>query len=243
MKKKKVLERINPLFLKGICHRGLHNDEYIENGMNAFKNALENDMAIELDIHITKDNELVVVHDSSLKRVTGKEGIVEDLTLEEIKKNYTLLNGEVIPSLKEVMDLIDERVPIVIELKVFRKNYIPLSNRLKKELEKVRDKRNYMLISFDPRALFPFRGKGFIRQLLVTTEKEYRYVYRFRHFFEGVDLDYRFLEEEKVKRYCAKHFSNLWTIDSKELFDKVYKFSDCITFQSIDVQYVKTKLK
>ena len=72
MKKEKVLKKMNLLFLKGICHRGLHNDKFIENGMLAFKNALDNNMALELDIHLTKDNELVVIHDSELKRVTGK---------------------------------------------------------------------------------------------------------------------------------------------------------------------------
>ena len=59
MKKEKVLKKINPLFLKGICHRGLHNDKFIENGMLAFKNALDNNMALELDIHLTKDNEFI----------------------------------------------------------------------------------------------------------------------------------------------------------------------------------------
>lgn len=243
MKKEKVLKKINPLFLKGICHRGLHNDKFIENGMLAFKNALDNNMALELDIHLTKDNELVVIHDSELKRVTGKDGIVEDLTLKELKDNYKLLNGETIPSLKEVMTLINEQVPMVIELKVFRKNYVPLASRLKKELECVRDKSNYLLISFDPRALFQFKKSGYVRQLLLTTEKKYRYVYHFRHFFEGVDLDYKYLEERKARRYCKKHFSNIWTIESKEVFDKYYKDVDCITFQHINPNYIKEMLK
>ena len=211
MKKEKVLKKINPLFLKGICHRGLHNDKFIENGMLAFKNALDNNMALELDIHLTKDNELVVIHDSELKRVTGKDGIVEDLTLKE--------------------------------LKVFRKNYVPLASRLKKELECVKDKSNYLLISFDPRALFQFKKSGYVRQLLLTTEKKYRYVYHFRHFFEGVDLDYKYLEERKARRYCKKHFSNIWTIESKEVFDKYYKDVDCISFQHIDPYYIKEMLK
>ena len=153
------------------------------------------------------------------------------------------MNGETIPSLKEVMTLINEQVPMVIELKVFRKNYVPLASRLKKELECVKDKSNYLLISFDPRALFQFKKSGYVRQLLLTTEKKYRYVYHFRHFFEGVDLDYKYLEERKARRYCKKHFSNIWTIESKEVFDKYYKDVDCITFQHIDPTYIKEMLK
>lgn len=243
MRKEKIISRVNPLFLYGICHRGLHNDKYTENGLNAFKNALDHHMAIELDIHLTKDNNLVVIHDSTLERVTGKKGIVEDLTLKELKENYRLLDGEQIPSLQEVFDLIKEEVPIVIELKVFRKNYKPLSKKLKEELKQIKDKRNIMLISFDPRALFPFNNEGFVRQLLVTSEKEYRYVYHFRCFFEGVDLDYRFMKEKRVRKYCQKHFSNLWTIESKELFDEVSPYVDTITFQLMDENYVFDTLK
>ena len=80
MKKEKVLANINPLVLGGVAHRGLHNKEVMENSLKAFELALEANSAIELDIHITKDEQIVVVHDSDLTRVTGKFGIVEDLT-------------------------------------------------------------------------------------------------------------------------------------------------------------------
>jgi len=242
MKKQKAISRVNPLFLNGICHRGLHNDKFTENGLNAFKNALEHNMAFELDVHLTKDNQIVVIHDSELKRVTGKDGIVEDLTLDELKNDYHLLDGEVIPTLKEVFDLVNEQVPIVVELKVFRKNYKELAKYVKEELKAIKDKKNIMIISFDPRALFQFKHKGYIRQLLVTTDPKYRYVYRFRHFFEGVDLEYKFMDEPKVRKYCAKHFSNLWTVETKEVFDKVSPFVDTITFQVMDATYVKEEL-
>ena len=242
MKKAKTISRINPLFLKGICHRGLHTETITENSMSAFKNAMENNMALELDIHLTKDNELVVIHDSTLNRVTNKEGIVEDLTLSELKNNYRLLNGETIPTLKEVMDLVNEKVPMVIELKVYNKNYKELSSRLKEELVNVKDKSNYLLISFDPRALFPFKKSGFVRQLLCTVQKEFAYVYMFRHFFEGVDLEYKYLEKKSVQRYCRKHFSNIWTVDSEEILDKYSKYVDTVTFQLIEPSKVKSTL-
>lgn len=139
--------------------------------MLAFKNAIDNNVSFELDVHLTKDNDLIVCHDSELKRTTGKEGIIEDLTVEEIKKNYKLLDGSEIPTLKEVMELNNEQVPMVIELKVYRKNYKPLSKRLIKELENIKDKKNYMLISFDPRGLAPMKKTGIVRQLLVWKDK------------------------------------------------------------------------
>ena len=79
MRKKKALSKIDPRFLNGIAHRGLHNEEFTENGLNAFKNAIDHGVAFEFDIHLTKDNQLIVCHDEDLKRTTGKEGIIEDL--------------------------------------------------------------------------------------------------------------------------------------------------------------------
>ena len=120
MKKSKAIAQINPVFLNGIAHRGLHNKEFTENGLKAFENAINHGVAFEFDIHLTTDGELIVCHDENLKRTTGKEGIIEHMTSKEIRDNYRLLDGGVVPTLQEVFDLNQERVPMVIELKVFK---------------------------------------------------------------------------------------------------------------------------
>ncbi len=243
MKKEELKKSLDPRFFYGICHRGYHNSVDIENGLRAFKNAIKNDMAIELDVHLTKDNKLVVIHDSSLLRVTGKEGIVEDLTLEELKNNYLLKDDEQIPSLQEVLSLINERVPLVIELKVYKRNYKALANKLKEELKDIKDKSKYMLISFDPRALLPFKKFGIVRQLLVAHDNKHEYVYHFRHFFEGVDLEYTFLNMKKVRRYYKKHIINIWTVEDKGIVTSSLPYVDTITFQHIDCNFVRDSLK
>lgn len=243
MKKEELKKSLDPRFFYGICHRGYHNSVDIENGLRAFKNAIKNDMAIELDVHLTKDNKLVVIHDSSLLRVTGKEGIVEDLTLEELKNNYLLKDDEQIPSLQEVLSLINERVPLVIELKVYKGNYKALANKLKEELKDIKDKSKYMLISFDPRALLPFKKFGIVRQLLVAHDNKHEYVYHFRHFFEGVDLEYTFLNMKKVRRYYKKHIINIWTVEDKGIVTSSLPYVDTITFQHIDCNFVRDSLK
>ena len=243
MNKEEIKRKLDPRFFLGICHRGYHNIDDIENGMRAFSNAIDNDMAIELDVHLTSDDKLVVIHDSTLKRVTSKEGIVEDLTVEELKNNYTLNDGEKIPTFKEVLDLIDEKVPLVIELKVYNKNYKKLANRLKEELKDIKDKSKYMLISFDPRALLPFKDFGIVRQLLVAKDGKHEFVYMLRNFFEGVDLQYTFLEDKKVQRYYKNHIINIWTVDKEEIVNSSLPFVDTITFQDIDCNFVREKLK
>ncbi len=116
VKKHPDLELLNGLF---IAHRGLHkNNEGIpENSLKAFALAAESGFAIENDIHITLDGEVVVFHDDNLKRMCGIDKVIEDLTLKELK-SYTLLNtDEQIPTLKECLEVIDGRVPILIEFK------------------------------------------------------------------------------------------------------------------------------
>lgn len=243
MNKKKVLSKLNPLFLTGIAHRGLHNDKYTENGMNAFGNAIRHNLPIELDIHLSKDNQLVVCHDEDLKRTTGTSGIIEDLTVEEIKKNYRLLDGGEVPTFIEVLDFVKEQVPLVVELKVFRKNYKELSKKVIEVLnEKVIDKKNYMLISFDPRSLWPLKKLGIIRSLLATRSHEYVYNY-FRHSVESVDLDQVLFDEKRIQRYHKRYLVNVWTIQCEEELDRVLPYVDTVTFQHMDDEIVKRKLK
>lgn len=231
---------INPAFLYGIAHRGLHNEEFTENGLKAFQNAIDHKVAFEFDIHLTKDGELVVCHDESLKRTTGKEGIIEDLTLKEIKENYRLLDGGEIPTLQEVFDLNKERVPMVIELKVFRKNYKELAAKAKEAFKAIKDKKNAIIISFDPRSLWPLKHEGFIRSLLVIKSDEYTWF--FRHTVESVDLDMELFKEKRVQRYTKNHFTNVWTIDTEEKLVKFAPRADTVTFQFIDPKKVKEKL-
>ena len=241
MRKQKALSKINPVFLNGIAHRGLHNEKFTENGLKAFQNAIDHGIAFEFDIHLTKDNELVVCHDENLKRTTGKEGIIEDLTLKEIKDNYRLLDGGEIPTLQEVFNLNKERVPMVIELKVFRKNYKELAAKSIEMFKQIKDKKNALIISFDPRSLWPLKHEGFIRSLLVIKSDEYTWF--FRHSVESVDLDMTLFEERRVRRYAKNHFTNVWTIDTKEKLKKYAPMVDTVTYQFIDPEVVKKELR
>ena len=236
MKKAKLISRVNPLILKGVAHRGLYNEKVSENSMEAFRLAVKNNVAIELDIHLTKDNDLVVIHDEDLKRLTGQEGIVEHLTTKELQENYKLLDGQIIPRFEDVLKLVNEQVPILVELKVYEKNYKPLAKKAEEVLSKyVKDKKNLVLISFDPRSLWPFKGKGYIRLLLVAKSDEYTFTW-FKRTVEGLDVEKVLFEEKRVRRYGKKHFMNCWTIQSVEDIEKVKPYADTITFDMIDLK-------
>lgn len=109
---------------KIFAHRGF-SGRYPENTMLAFEKACEAGAdGIELDVQLTKDGEIVIIHDESVLRTTGVEGSVSSFTLEEIKKldaSY-IYRGQMginpIPTLREYFELVkDKDIVTNIELK------------------------------------------------------------------------------------------------------------------------------
>ena len=100
-----------------IAHRGLHDDTVPENSLTAFRLAVEAGYAIENDIHITADGEIVVFHDDTLDRMCGVSGKPEEYTLAELKELRLAGTEECIPTLAECLAVIDGRVPLLIEFK------------------------------------------------------------------------------------------------------------------------------
>ena len=99
-----------------IAHRGASGYEP-ENTLRSFRKAigLKSD-AIELDVQLTKDNKLVVIHDETVNRTTNGKGKVKDLTLRELRK-LDAGKGEKVPTLEEVFNLVKRKVKIHVELK------------------------------------------------------------------------------------------------------------------------------
>jgi glycerophosphoryl diester phosphodiesterase len=99
-----------------IGHRGSAGNEP-ENTLRSIVRAVEDGAdVVELDVHLTKDGRLAVIHDAEVNRTTNGKGKVAEMTLEELG----LLDagkGEKVPSLEEAIEAVDQRIPINIELK------------------------------------------------------------------------------------------------------------------------------
>jgi glycerophosphoryl diester phosphodiesterase len=102
-----------------IAHRGLHaaHDGRPENSLAAFEHACALGFPAELDVRLTRDREVVVFHDRALRRLTGAAGRVEDRTLAEIRALRLRGSREPVPLLREVLDLVAGRVPLLVEPK------------------------------------------------------------------------------------------------------------------------------
>lgn len=135
----------------GYAHRGLHGEGIPENSMAAFRAALEGGYGIELDIHLMKDGNLAVIHDSSLKRTAGADVRIEDLTVEDLP-NYRLEGtDEQIPLFRDVMALYGGKAPMIVELKPVDNNHAELAQAACDLLEAYQGV--YCMESFDPRCV------------------------------------------------------------------------------------------
>lgn len=138
------------------AHRGLHGNGVPENSMSAFRLAKDSGYGIELDIHLLKDGDLAVIHDSVLLRTTGKPGIVEDLTGEELSSYQLEGTDESIPLFSQVLELYDGCAPLIVELKCVGNNYAQLCKTACKMLDDYNGL--YCLESFDPRCVYWLRN-------------------------------------------------------------------------------------
>lgn len=139
------------------AHRGLHNAKQgiPENSLLAFRYALAGGFGAELDVHLTKDKRLVVIHDSDLMRVCGVEGKVEEKNLSELRQLRLQETNERIPLLEEVLPLFCGKTPLIIELKTAGGNCRELCYKVCQMLESYQGE--YCLESFDPRVLWWLR--------------------------------------------------------------------------------------
>jgi len=139
-----------------IAHRGLHDNaaDWPENTLAAFARAVEAGYGIELDVHVTRDDQLVVAHDDGLGRICGEDVAIADLSLGELRQRRVLGSTQTIPLLSEVLSVVDGRVPLIVEIKQESDatRIAKLTNAVMSTYDGV-----YCIESFDPRVLWWYR--------------------------------------------------------------------------------------
>jgi len=160
MKQNRLFELQRPIIF---AHRG--SSAYApENTLASFELALkQNVIAIELDATLTKDQKVIVFHDSSTERITGFKGKINQMNLAEIKKLDagsffdSSFQGERIPTLEEVFDLVGDRALINIELKNYASPFDSLPQQVAILVEKWKLQANIFFSSFNPIALWQIK--------------------------------------------------------------------------------------
>ena len=139
-----------PFYEYGYAHRGLHGNGVPENSMTAFTLAAKHGFGAELDVHLTADGQLAVVHDNTLARVANDPRHVCEMTGEQLRGVKLEGTDETVPMLPDVLPLFAD-TPLIIELKAERGNHAALCEAVCVVLDG--HKGPYVLESFDPRCL------------------------------------------------------------------------------------------
>ena len=198
-----------------IAHRGFHNSQIPENTLPAFVKCVDKNYIIELDIHILSDNTIVVYHDHNLKKLTGVNKVIETLTypqLSKIKidKKYT------IPTLKQVIHIVDGKVPILIEIKDVDNN-----SKFEEELVKILDnyKGKFAIQSTNPFVIdwFYKNRKDYVIGLIVFNDLNYKLVKKYVNKIDFISV-YKKQLPFKINKLVLG-----WTIRKQSEYEK-YKY-------------------
>lgn len=153
------------------AHRGLHGEGAPENSPTAFAAAIECGLGIECDVQRSHDGQAMVFHDWELDRLTGETGPVAVLGADRLCGIALTGSADCIPTLRQLLDLVAGRVPLLIEVKSRREMPIAgLCEAIRRETASYTG--HHGVMSFDPRVprWFAIHSPDTVRGLVVTEE-------------------------------------------------------------------------
>lgn len=219
-----------------IAHRGLHYDNIPENSILAFQEAIQYHYAIELDVHLLKDDNVIVFYDDNLKRMTKIDIKTKDLTYEEIKQINLLDTNERIPLLEDVLELINGQVPLLIELKCDQK-VGKLENKVIKLLKNYKGK--YYFQSFRLRSLLYIKRKVINSTIGLLVHSKQNKVYKMfmnLFFIKLLKIDFisypiKKLPNKKIEKLYKKIPILIWTVKKPDNRHLTIQYKDGIIFE------------
>ena len=227
-----------------IAHRGLHDKTTPENSLPAFEKAIEGGYAIELDVRIIADGTVIVFHDDSLSRLTDNDGYVKFLNKADLDLLKLKGSEERIPTFAQVLEFVDGRVPLLIEIK----NNDKVGQLEKRIIELLNDYNGeYAVQSFNPYVLEYFykhaphilRGQlaGYFKGEKLSFFKKYA-LKRMLLNKKVSHPDFISYEARKLPNCHVRKFKTLpllaWTVRSQSEYLKVVKHCDNIIFENFE---------
>ncbi|MET0942281.1 MAG: glycerophosphodiester phosphodiesterase [Mesorhizobium sp.] len=238
---------ISWLAKRPVAHRGFHdlNNKVWENTLSAFQAAVERGYAIECDVHLSSDGVPVIFHDGGLKRLTDTEGLIWQRTAREIAALKVGGTADHVPTLKEMLDLVNGRVPLVVELKGTPGHDEGLVERVCEMLRAYDGEAAIM--SFDHWLIrqFPLHAKNLPTGLTACGSLTHELEMHFSMLGHGIsfvsygvfDLPNRFVSFVR-KRLDMPVIS--WTVRGQEDVERTFAHVDQMTFEGFEPEPVLT---
>lgn len=229
------------------AHRGLHSASIPENSLAAFDLAAERGYGIELDVQLSKDGEVMVFHDYTLERMTGRDEKLCELDANELCALSLAGTQEKIPTLAQVLDLVDARVPILVELKGENKD----TSLCAKTAELLRTYKGvYCIESFNPllvkemKKQLPDVFAGLLYTNVCKDRKKYSPLniaistmsLNFIAYpdFIAYNKEYRNSFAVKLVNALYKPYRTVWTIKSEDELELAHSLGEAAIFEQID---------
>lgn len=229
------------------AHRGLHDNtgDAPENSMAAFRKAVEAGLGMELDVQVTSDGVPVIFHDFKLERICGAEGKVVNHTYKELQAYTLCQSGERIPRLADLLDMVDGRVPLIVEIKAETADVscCAVIDGLLRAYHGA-----YCIESFNPLVLWWFRlnrGEVVRGQLSSNFRREGVYwnvlyfamthlLFNFLTKPDFIAYNHKFSEEpgRRICRHLYRHPAAAWTIRSEQELEALRGEYDVFIFDS-----------
>jgi len=200
-----------------VAHRGF-SAKYPENTLLAFRKAIDLGVDfIEIDVHETKDGELVVIHDHTLERTTDGKGYVKEKTFREIRefdagKWKGKFEGVKIPSLDEVLALVTGKIKLMIEIKEAR------PEKIIELLRKHGMEESVVMGSFNLEYVTKVRKTApVISTALISGEFPESPDVLVSNGIPLLDVEYHQINGDRVKQFVSRGISlTAWTVDDEK---------------------------
>lgn len=239
--------RMKPFLGTYWAHRGLHCLEkgIPENSMKAFRTAVKEGYGIELDVHLTRDEKLVVFHDDTLERVCRRHGSVEEMSWDELKNCYLSGTSERIPLFSSVLEYVNGRVPLLVEVKLPSKN-TKVCEILAEELGNYSG--DYLVQSFNSLVIHWYKQyrpkvlRGQLSSNLVKSDKTPHYFLRFcvkyllSNCYTRPDfISYKLKDSRNISLWIDQHLFHapvaVWTLKTEDDIRQAERQFDMYIFE------------
>ena len=216
-----------------IAHRGLHSNanNIYENTKESFLAAVNENYAIECDVVLSKDHEVVVFHDENLKRLCNLDKNVSSLTMNELRSLKIYESNSNIISLDEMLYVVSAHVPIIIEIKG---KFTPfIEERIQEIIRSYRGPialKTFNLKSVEWLIKFlPYVYKGLV---IDSNTNNFEAILDLNIDFVSCDIE--FIESNLVDRLKKKGLPIItWTVDNEDKKKKANLIADNIIFENI----------
>ena len=216
-----------------IAHRGLHNNanNIYENTKESFLAAVNENYAIECDVVLSKDHDVVVFHDENLKRLCNLDKNVSSLTMNELRSLKIYESNSNIISLDEMLYVVSAHVPIIIEIKG---KFTPfIEERIQEIIRSYRGPialKTFNLKSVEWLIKFlPYVYKGLV---IDSNTNNFETILDLNIDFVSCDIE--FIESNLVDRMKKKGLPIItWTVDNEDKKKKANLIADNIIFENI----------